>query len=82
MNENRILRRDLEYSLRDKDLEINEKIVKKKKKKSLMFDQANLVTDQVPRICMEHLRWDERAAFCLMLWGHTQHKQWDFEGFG
>ena len=58
MNENRILRRDLEYSLRDKDLEINEKIVKKKKKKkkSLMFDQANLVTDQVPRICMEHLR--------------------------
>ena len=55
MNENRILRRDLEYSLRDKDLEINEKIVKKKKK-SLMFDQANLVTDQVPRICMEHLR--------------------------
>lgn len=54
MNENRILRRDLEYSLRDKDLEINEKIVKKKK--SLMFDQANLVTDQVPRICMEHLR--------------------------
>ena len=55
MNENRILRRDLEYSLRDKDLEINEKIVKKKKK-CLMFDQANLVTDQVPRICMEHLR--------------------------
>ena len=54
MSGNRILRRDLEYSLRDKDLEINEKIVKKKK--SLMLDQAHLVTDQVPRICMGHLR--------------------------
>ena len=31
MSGNRILRRDLEYSLRDKDLEINEKMVKKKK---------------------------------------------------
>lgn len=30
------------------------------KKKSLMLDQAHLVTDQVPRICMGHLRWDER----------------------
>ena len=38
MNENRILRRDLEYSLRDKDLEINEKIVKKKKKKKKKSD--------------------------------------------